>query len=82
MHYFLFFQVVKFYKSFHVQLLCTVLYSAQLYLLFEAAHFKIKMKFISYLPDCQYNNGTHRVLYCFWVQLLFFTDTVDRLGGR
>ena len=28
------------------------------------------------------NNGTHGVLYCFCVQLLFFTDTVDRLGGR
>ena len=30
------------------------------------------------------NNGTHGdgVIYCFWVQLLFFTDTVDRLGGR
>ena len=28
------------------------------------------------------NNGTHGVLYCFCVQLLFFTDTVDTVKDR
>ena len=37
---------------------------------------------VSFFKFYNNNNGTHGVLYCFCVQLLFFTDTVDRLGGR